>query len=486
VAGFRPLNCYPEETPMNKQQEADQPWNVLVVVSDTFRTAYMGAYGNDWIHTPSLDRFAGQSVRFTNAHPESLPTIPTRRTLHTGRRAFPFRDYRPVPWDNVYLPGWQPMSSEEGTIAEALARQGYHTGFVSDVPHYFVPGMNFTRGFRQWQFVRGQAEDRFNAPAHADPALFSRYRSSDHYIRSHLVNVQPDQPEETWPAARVFRWAMQFVEQNRRNCPFYLYVDCFAPHEAWESPLHYYDLYGSRKEREPICLTVPYGSLDRHPDYEERLPSIRANYAGLVTFVDAWFGKLVDALDRLGLGENTLVFFLTDHGTNFADNPERIMGKPGDYLYPGTMDIPLLMRHPAGKGAGSVCAEFVHAQDVPATVVAAAGVRPIDRLEGQSLLPLADGSGGFASREHLTCRYGNSVWYKDRKSWYFSAGDFKNPRLFDLESDPTCQRNIADNAPGRVALARERILADAGGSIPIYTSKGATDALGRPVFEEKR
>ena len=65
--------------------DASQPWNIVVVVSDTLRTAYLGAYGNKWIHTPNLDRFAQDSVRFTNAHPECLPTIPTRRTLHSGR-----------------------------------------------------------------------------------------------------------------------------------------------------------------------------------------------------------------------------------------------------------------------------------------------------------------------------------------------------------------------------------------------------------------
>ena len=144
---------------MTQQSNVSQPWNIVVVVSDTLRTAYLGTYGNDWIKTPNLDNFAAEGLKFTNAHPECLPTIPTRRTLHSGRRAFPFRGYNPVPWDNVYIPGWQPMSPDEPTIAETLVRQGYHTGFFADVPHYFVPGMNFTRGFRQWEYVRGQAED---------------------------------------------------------------------------------------------------------------------------------------------------------------------------------------------------------------------------------------------------------------------------------------------------------------------------------------
>jgi len=462
-----------------------QAWNIVVVVSDTFRTAYMGAYGNDWIKTPCLDRFSGESIRFTRAHPESLPTIPVRRAVHTGRRAYPFRDYRPVAWDNVYISGWQPMSPEEGTVAEALAQKGYHTGFFSDVPHYFVPGMNFTRGFRQWDFVRGQAEDRYHATAHADAALLSRYLGNPERIRAHLVNVRPEQPEEVWPAARTFRRAIQFVERKRDDQPFYLYVDTFTPHETWEAPLHYYDLYGSREEREPMCLTVPYGPLDRHPDLEDRLPSIRANYAGLATMVDAWFGKLMDTLDRLGLRENTLVFFLSDHGTNFADNAERIIGKPADFLYPGTMDIPLMLRHPEGRGAGAVCDALVYSLDVPATVLAASGAEPVGEIEGQSLLPFAEGRDGFGLRGYLTCRYGNSVWYRDDATWFFSTVDFQGPRVFDLEADPACQHNIADRAADRMALARDRILADAGGELISYTRKGATDALGRPEFAEE-
>ena len=469
---------------MNNQDKTQL--NVIVVVADTLRTAFLGCYGNEWIHTPSIDRFARQSVRFTRAHPECLPTIPTRRTLHSGRRAFPFNDYRPIPWDNVYLPGWQPMSAEESTIAETLQQAGYHTGFVGDVPHYFVPGMNFTRGFQQWEFVRGQAEDRWNAVASADPALLDRYRAgSAERIAAHLVNVRPQQPEEEWPTARTFQWAIRFLQDNHAaDAPFYLYVDSFSPHETWEAPLPYYDLYGSRADREPICLTAAYGP---HADeYADRIPSIRANYAGLITMVDTWFGRLLDTVDRLGMRENTLIFFLSDHGTNFGDNPEKVMGKPADRMFPGTMDIPLLVRHPARPAgqpdANQVRDELVYTLDVPATILAATQQQSAHPVEGQSLLPLLEGSAGFANREYLTCRYGNSVWYRDDFNWFFSTVDWQNPRLFDLETDPTCQVNIADRSPDRIALARQRILADAGGRLEYYARQDTTDALGRPEF----
>lgn len=462
-------------------RENSTPWNVIVVVADTVRPKFLGCYGNEWMQTPCIDQFAQESTRFTRAHPECLPTIPTRRTLHSGRRAFPFNDYQPVPWDNVYLPGWQPMSAEESTIAETLQQAGYQTGFVADVPHYFVPGMNFTRGFRQWEFIRGQAEDRWNAVAKADPALLRRYRAaSSQRIAAHLVNVRPEQPEEEWPTARLFRRAIRFLEDNQGAGPLYLYVDSFSPHETWEAPLHYYDLYGSRAQREPVCLTVSYGPYAAA--YADRIPSIRANYAGLVTMLDTWFGRLLDTVDRLGMRENSLIFFLSDHGTNFADNPEGVMGKPADRLFPGTMDIPLLVRHPAGTGGGQIRNELVYTLDVPATILAATQQQSVDPVEGQNLLPLLEGCGGFIQRDYLTCRYGNSVWYRDNHTWFFSNVYWENPRVFDLETDSTCQVNIADRSPDRIALARQRILMDAGGRLDHYMRQNTTDALGRPEF----
>ncbi|MXZ41250.1 MAG: sulfatase [Caldilineaceae bacterium SB0666_bin_21] len=454
----------------------NSPLNVVLVVVDTLRTQYLEPYGNDWIHTPSIARFAAESLRFTRAYPECLPTIPTRRTLHSGRRAFPFRTYDPVPWDNVYLPGWQPMYRDEATVAEALSQGGYHTGFYSDVPHYMVPGMNFTRGFQQWEYIRGQAEDRFLGAAFADDSLLPRYRGNPDRIRNHLVNVRPDLPEEEWHTARTFRSAMRFLEQNQGSGrPFYLYVDSFSPHETWEAPLHYYDLYASRDVREPIWLTVPYGPLlDQNPELETSLESLKANYAGLVTLVDTWFGRLMQTLDNLKLRDRTLVILIADHGTNFADNVEKVVGKPAGYMYPGTMHIPLMVRHPDGIGAGQTSDELVYTLDVPATVMAATGVVPQGGIEGHNLLEDSDGS-----REWLTCRYGDHVWYRDHRTWFFSSLEFEGPRVFDLEADPDCTANIAAKAGDRIDLARTRILADARGELVRHANPRWTDAIGR-------
>ena len=462
-------------------QEAEhEPWNVVVVVSDTLRTAYLGPYGSSSVQTPNLDRFARQAAVFEQAYPEALPTIPTRRTLHSGRRAFPFRNYQPVPWDNVYLAGWQPMSPDEGTVAEALDKAGYRCGFVSDVPHYFVPGQNFTRGFRQWDFVRGNAEDRYRSPAPYDSErIKARYDSARGPM--HVANLGGFEPDEMdFATPRTFTSAMQFLDENRGPGPFYLYVDTFHPHESWEAPRKYYDLYRNPSYRGKTRLTVPYSTLHRHPIPEEGLEDIRAHYSGLVTMVDHWFGKLLEKLDETGKSDSTLVVFVSDHGTNFADNLEKVTGKPAGALYPGTMHIPLMVRHPRGAGAGKRIRELVYTLDVPATVCAAAGTAPDSGLEGQSLLPLIEG-GHFESRDYLTCRYSNSVWYRDERNWYFSNVHWENVRLFDLESSEPFSETIARRAADRVRLAQSRILEDAGGELPKYPLKN-TDKVKAPFI----
>src|SRR3712207_4487179 len=158
-AGCNSFAKLPTELPKDYLPQGGSRMNVVVVIIDSLRKDHLGAYGNPWIETPSLDALATESLRFRRAYPESLPSIPARRGIHTGLRSFPFRGW--VKWseDDVGLRGWQPIPRDQTTLAEILEQEGYNNLFVTDTLHQFRPFYDFHRGFGVFHFVRGQERD---------------------------------------------------------------------------------------------------------------------------------------------------------------------------------------------------------------------------------------------------------------------------------------------------------------------------------------
>ncbi len=467
--------------------------NIVVIIADTLRTRHLGCYGNAKIRTPNLDMFARHSARFTRAYPESLPTIPVRRALHTGRRAYPFRDWQDLKWGTVSIPGWQPLADDEDTLAENLASAGYQTGFVCTTQHCWNPGYNFQRGFWQWEFVRGYSgEDRWHSPFSVPPDRMTRYGDSNELLKHPhagggapmvLANRGCDMQDEETATAKAFQWAAGFVEDNRDQ-PFYLLIDSFAPHEPWEAPESYYLMYGDPNYKGIKHLGTCYGPAD---DYsEEEIEYVKAQYSGLVSHVDHWFGEFMHRLESLGLADNTAVLFISDHGTNLCDNPRNVIGKPADAMYPGVMQLPFLVRMPGEVSAGNIRHELVCNLDLTATVYDLASITSEDGIHGQSVLPLVRKTAGWKPRNYVTCRYGNSLCYIDDNTWALGNIDGTMQEVFDIKSDPDCMRMLnKDAARQRWKGAWERLLLDAGGCFPDYRTKRITDALGRGITQKK-
>lgn len=201
-----------------------------------------------------------------------------------------------------------------------------------------------------------------------------------------------------------------------------------------------------------------------------------------MTHLDHWFGVFMRKLDLLGLGENTAVFFISDHGTNLCDNPRNIIGKPEYSMYPGVMHLPFLVSLPGGQCADQTNDELAYDLDLTATAYDLAGIASEQELDGQSLMPLMGGGGTWKSRDYVTCRYGHSLCCIDDRSWVLTNIDGKPQEVFDLESDPLCTCDIKETTdPSRFKLARERLLSDAGGELPDYRGGWETDALGRAI-----
>lgn len=365
--------------------------NWVFIVSDTLRWDYLGCYGNDWIKTPNLDRLARQSAVFTNAYAESLPTLPARRSMQTGRVCTPAR-YVQQHTDSVANYGWHPLFDQDVTAAEWLTEQGYYPGFVTDVYHMLKPGKNFHRGFYYWQWVRGQEGDMYGIRDKRRVVDLLRQTTADadampdeHWVIQHLVCRKHWRTDADTSVAQVMRGAASFIESYTPDKPFYLWVDCFDPHEPWDPPAEFArEYYADYEGLYGVCPPGLIGGLDEHV-YE----CVKAAYAGEVTLVDKWVGYLLDALDAKGVMDDTLIVFTSDHGTMMGEQGELHKGE--SRLRHQCTRVPLLIRHPRGELAGQEIDAFVQHHDILPTALGIMGLDAPERVTGRDAWPIAMG-----------------------------------------------------------------------------------------------
>jgi arylsulfatase A-like enzyme len=440
--------------------------NVVLIIIDSLRKDHVGAYGNSWIKTPSLDAFARESLRFTRAYPESLPTICARRAIHTGFRTFPYKD-RPSEQRHAPAYGWLPIPREQATLAETLEARGYQTMLVTDTYHQFRPPMDFNRGFDSCYWIRGQEKDHYRPilPA-SDEEIRERYLLHGEALkaRQYLANTRDRETEEDWFAPRVFLRATEFLEAASKREPFFLVVDNYDPHEPWDPPEKYTSLYYPEGYDGPEPFTSIYG----RDDYltERQLRRMRALYAGEVTMVDHWLGRFLDRMDELDLFENTLLILLSDHGHALGEHG--YTGKPHYALWPELTDIVFMIRHPEGKGAGETSDYYASTHDVAPTILGFLGVEPVQPMEGQDLSMLLEGRGP-EQRPHFTLGYSEFVWARDEGYAMFGRNDGEEARLYDLLADPKMDRDVAAKRPDLVRRMFDKyVIGDAGGPLPTY------------------
>ena len=355
--------------------------NVILIISDTFRRDHLGCYGNTWIHTPNLDNLARESMVFERAYAASFPTVPNRRDVFTGRYTFTYSD-------------WSPLPPEEIVLAEVLRQAGYVTMLIGDTPHIFKDGYHFDRGFNGWIWIRGQENDRYstdpieyNFPCNPEK-LRSPYNTYVQYMR----NTSQRQYETDYFVVQTMIEAAKWLERNRKHEKFFLCVDTFDPHEPWDPPSWYVDLYDPGYEGEEVTYPA-YGPCDyMTPD---ELNHARALYAGEATMVDRWIGFLIDRVKELGLWDDTAIIFTTDHG--FYHGEHGLIGKsiitqeahglaP---LYEEIVHIPLMIRVPGLKPGK--CEAFAQPPDLMPTILEIAEAEIPETVQGRSLLPFLKG-----------------------------------------------------------------------------------------------
>ena len=448
--------------------------NIVVVVFDTLRQDHVGAYGNPWIVTPHLDAFAQDSVLFTRAYPESLPTLLFRRALHTGLRTYPFHGHREYKGEFPGVaPGWGPIPEEQDTVAEILGPSGYRCALITDTYHQFKPSKNFHRGFHEWIWVRGQELDRYRSgPAVSSEQVQSHMNVpiADHsglakFLGGYLRNNNERLHESDYYPAQVFSEASRWLWDNQDAERFFLVVDSFDPHEPWDPPVWYRKLYDPDDDVADI-IQSPYCPW-RETLTPRELKRVQANYAGEVTLVDRWFGQFMETLKLTGRLEDTVVVAMSDHGHNLGFDPgdKGMVSKQGHPMTHAVADLVLMMRHPSGEGAGSKCDQLVYNHDVVATVLSMVGQTTPNPIDGKDFWP-ALGPAAPTFRDYVTIAWGPLVTVITDEWWFNASVWGEGKLLYAVRDDPALERNLAGERPDVCEDLLRLAIEDAGGEIP--------------------
>jgi len=463
------------------------PENVVVIIIDSLRPDFIGAYGAPRMRTPNLDALFAKGLRFNRAFPEAMVTVPARRSIFTGQRIFPFRDFKPI-YDLGVSPGWTGIDNLDQTLMKSLSDAGYRTIQVTDNPH-----TGFTETYRPFRLawdkflsIEGRVGER-NDPSTVSDAEVRRWlpkqlQDEPRYVdgmKKNLANTGYGKDDRESDAARVFGEASnQLTDAVRNGERFALVVDCFDPHEPWSPPKEYIDLYGDPEYEGPEVGTVDYGPAGYLSKGELR--RAHADYAAAVTMTDRWLGTFLDRFDELGLADNTAIVLLSDHGVLLGERGW--VGKIPGELHPEMAQVPFAIVHPAGRRAGETSEYFASTHDVAPTVLSMLGIDTPSWMEGNDLSLLLDTEGEQPPPRPF--HYGGMYnRYFIRTDQWVLLGDNLggNRQLFDLTLDPGELHDVAkaNRANKRLAeeLYQQVIEATGGEPLPYYDDKMLQEKL---------
>lgn len=415
--------------------------NILLIHSDQHRYDCLGCNGHPLLETPNIDRLAADGVNFRHAFTPSPICSPARGSLITGMW--------PTQHGCINIPGtesYHPMHEGLPNLFELLSDAGYSVRYVGkfhqetaeDPTAYGVEEFVSQWNYGQWRAERG-LPDR--------PHLNGWFGEVDPHI-------DPDESRLAWGADHAIRMMEEAVEADR---PFMVRWDPSEPHLPCVVPEPYNSMYPP--ETVPEWPSFP-DALEGKP-YVQRLQPRRwdiddwtwedwapvvSRYLGEIALLDAQVGRLLENLDRLGVADNTLVIYTTDHGDFCGGHGMMDKHFAG---YDDIMRVPLAMRFPGRLPDGGQCDDFVtHSIDLATTMCAAAGLEVPETFEGQNLVELANGRvdspRGDIFSMYQGCQMGlwSTRMIRDHryKLVYHATG---RPEFYDLENDPGELRNLA-------------------------------------------
>ena len=268
----------------------------IMLMFDSLNRHMLPPYGCDWTHAPNFKRLAQKTVTFENCYAGSLPCMPARRELHTGRYNFLHRS-------------WGPIEPFDDSMPEILKDNNIYTHLVSDHYHYWEDGgATYHMRYNTWEMARGQEGDAWKGEVR-NPDIPEKVPSNG-LNRNYWVNKKYMELEENHPQAVTFNKGMEFIETNHKEDNWFLHIETFDPHEPYFSPQKYKDLYPHEYTGDHFDWP-PYREVT---ETKEEVEHCRYENAALLSMCDNYLGKLLDMMDEKNMWADTMLIVNTDHG----------------------------------------------------------------------------------------------------------------------------------------------------------------------------
>lgn len=414
--------------------------NIIFVLVDSLNKDCLAAYNSKTpCRTPTLDAFAKRSTVFDNHFISSLPCMPARREIFSGRKEFLWR-----PWGSLEV--FDPR------LPVIVRNAGYNTGIVTDHYHYWEEMANgYIQGFSSLELIRGHETDYWKLPEKGPVPPWvdkiAEFRSAVH-PRQYYANVKDFVGEEDFFPAKVFSKAAEWLDENASNGPFFLHIESFDVHEPFHVPEPYASMYtdGSSDDFNIWPPYQVYADLDAFmaQTTPEELAFLKAQYMGKTTMVDKWLGVLLDKVSALDLWDDTMIIFTTDHGHDLGERG--VFGKQFPH-YDSHSNIPLMVWHPGYEGGKRVSA-LTQTVDMFATITeAAGGAIPAENRHSRSILPTLDN--GVLRDSILYGSFGQGVCVTDGE-WTLMKAPVEGKPLFSYSTMITRPLIVDNPVDGRV------------------------------------
>ena len=367
----------------------------VFILFDSLVLNALQSYGGTEIETPNFNRLAEKGVQFNNHYVGSLPCMPARRDLHTGRLNFMHRAWGPLePFDNSWV--------------KILRERGTHCHLITDHYHYFENGgMGYHTAFNSWDFIRGQEYDGWKVMLSPPHDKFKKQYDARHYPiedteqeetdvgtftdrldgrMQHMVNNEFMADESDLCTPKCFQSALEFLDVNSREDNWMLWLECFDPHEPFHTAQRFEEKSGlSGQKRLNWPNYMKFDECDENSDGD--IAQIRNHYAASLRMCDEYLGKMLDYFDEHNLWEDTALILTTDHG--FLLGEHEWWGKSRQPYYQEIAHIPLYVYHPDYKDQGGTKRHsLTQTPDLMPTMLDIFNAPIPKEVQGKSVMPI--------------------------------------------------------------------------------------------------